>query len=162
MRKPTFCLCKNKGANHFCRNCEAYHRLCFRYMDSTIPLLSNFKFPVSRHLLCLYSLVCVGPVQKPHCWFSHDAAHVMAQDLPDVQVFNTSDSPIISSTRKSVGVSLSLDPPQPAGPGLAPTPPTGILSTMVRGLGTVGKLFSSLGLFLGVDLCDLLLPKIKV
>ena len=30
------------------------------------------KFPVSSHLLCLYSTVCVEPVQKPHCWLSHD------------------------------------------------------------------------------------------
>ena len=34
------------------------------------------KFPVSSHLLCLYSL-CVGPVRKPHCWFSHKAAHLL-------------------------------------------------------------------------------------
>ena len=26
--------------------------------------------------LCLYRLVCVGPVRKPHCWFSHEVAHV--------------------------------------------------------------------------------------
>ena len=32
MRKPTFCICENK---------EAYQRLCFRYIDSTIPLLSK-------------------------------------------------------------------------------------------------------------------------
>ena len=35
----------------------------------------NPKFQASTHLLCLYSLVCVGPVQKPHCWFSHEPAH---------------------------------------------------------------------------------------
>ena len=23
----------------------------------------------------MYSPVCVRPVQKPHCWFSHEAAH---------------------------------------------------------------------------------------
>ena len=32
----------------------------------------NKNCPVYSHLLCLYSLVCVGPVRKPHCWFSHD------------------------------------------------------------------------------------------
>ena len=36
----------------------------------------NSKFPVSSHLLCLYSLVCVGPVRKPHRWFSCEAAHL--------------------------------------------------------------------------------------
>ena len=34
----------------------------------------NLKFPASSHLLCLYSSICVRPVQKPHYWFSHDAA----------------------------------------------------------------------------------------
>ena len=38
--------------------------------------LLNPKFPVSSHLLCLYSSVYVGPVRKPHCWFSHDTAHL--------------------------------------------------------------------------------------
>ena len=32
----------------------------------------NPKFPASSHLLCLYSLVCVRPVRKPNCLFSHD------------------------------------------------------------------------------------------
>ena len=36
----------------------------------------NPKFQVSSHLLCLYSLVCVGPVRKPRCWFSHKVAHI--------------------------------------------------------------------------------------
>ena len=40
--------------------------LCFR----------NPKIPASSHLLCLYRWVCVGPVRKPHCLFSHDAVHV--------------------------------------------------------------------------------------
>ena len=36
----------------------------------------NPKFPVSSHLLCLYSLVCVRPGQNPNCWFSHAQAHI--------------------------------------------------------------------------------------
>ena len=39
MRKPTICICENKGAG----NCEADQRHCFRYMDSTTPLLSKSK-----------------------------------------------------------------------------------------------------------------------
>ena len=39
MRKLDFCLCENKGADHLRSNCEADQRLCFHYMDSTIPLL---------------------------------------------------------------------------------------------------------------------------
>ena len=32
--------------------------------------LLNPKFPASSQFLCFYSSVCVGPVPKPHCWFS--------------------------------------------------------------------------------------------
>ena len=39
MRKPTFCICENKGADQLCSNCTADQHLCFRYIDSTIPLL---------------------------------------------------------------------------------------------------------------------------
>ena len=39
MKKPDFCLCKNKGADQLCSNCEADQQLCFCYTDSTIPRL---------------------------------------------------------------------------------------------------------------------------
>ena len=39
MRKPAFCICKNKDANQLRGNREADQRLCFRYTDNTIPLL---------------------------------------------------------------------------------------------------------------------------
>ena len=41
MRKPAFFICENKGADQLCGNREADQRLCFRYTDSTIPLLSK-------------------------------------------------------------------------------------------------------------------------
>ena len=41
MGKPTICIGKNKGADQLRSNCEADQRLCFRYTDSTIPLLSK-------------------------------------------------------------------------------------------------------------------------
>ena len=40
MRKPTFCICKNKGTDQLRSNCKADQHLCFRYTGSTIPLLS--------------------------------------------------------------------------------------------------------------------------
>ena len=43
MRKPAFCICENKDADQRCGNREADQCLCFRYTDSTIPLLSKFK-----------------------------------------------------------------------------------------------------------------------
>ena len=45
MRKPTFYICENKDQG-----------LCFRYIFSTIPLLSKSKFQASSHLLWFYSL----------------------------------------------------------------------------------------------------------
>ena len=39
VRKPDFCLGENKGADQLRGNREADQRLCFRYTDSTIPLL---------------------------------------------------------------------------------------------------------------------------
>ena len=40
MRKPTFCICENKDADQLRGDREADQRLCFRYIDSTFPLLS--------------------------------------------------------------------------------------------------------------------------
>ena len=41
MRKKAFCLCENKDADQLRRIREADQRLCFRYTDRTIPLLSK-------------------------------------------------------------------------------------------------------------------------
>ena len=38
-----FCICKNKDADQLRGNREADQRLCFRYLDSTIPFLSKSK-----------------------------------------------------------------------------------------------------------------------
>ena len=67
MRKPDFCICKNKGADQLSSNCEADQRLCFRYSDSTIEFLFYLypKFQATSLRLWLYSPVCVGPGRKP-------------------------------------------------------------------------------------------------
>ena len=41
MRKPTFCICENKDTDQLRGNRESDQRLCFGYIDSTIPLLSK-------------------------------------------------------------------------------------------------------------------------
>ena len=41
MRKPAFALCENKGADQLCSNCTADQRLCFRYNDNIVSLLSK-------------------------------------------------------------------------------------------------------------------------
>ena len=43
MGKPSICIGENKGADQLRSHCEADWRLCFRYTDSTIPLLSKSK-----------------------------------------------------------------------------------------------------------------------
>ena len=39
LRTPAFCICENKDADQLRGDREADQRLCFRYTDSTIPLL---------------------------------------------------------------------------------------------------------------------------
>ena len=41
VRKPTFCICENKDADQLRGYREADQRLCFCYIDRTIPLLSK-------------------------------------------------------------------------------------------------------------------------
>ena len=41
--KPTVCLGENKGADQLFSDCEADQRFCFRYTDSTFPILSKSK-----------------------------------------------------------------------------------------------------------------------
>ena len=76
MGKPTICIGENKDADQLRGNREADQRLCFRYTDSTILFYLNPKFQATSLLLWLPRPVCVGPVRKPHCWFSHEAAQM--------------------------------------------------------------------------------------
>ena len=59
-------------------------RLCFRYTDSTVPLLSISKIPASSHLLQLHRPLCVGPGRKPRSPFSRVAAHFICLKIPDM------------------------------------------------------------------------------
>ena len=78
LRKPTIRICENKGAEQLHSYCEVTAKLIFAsvFATRTVQFLYylNPKFLASSHLLCLHMLVCVGPVRKPHCWFSHEAA----------------------------------------------------------------------------------------
>ena len=56
MRKSAFCICKNKGADQVRSNCAADQHLCFRYIDSTIPLLPRND---------ITTLAFLGTVVKP-------------------------------------------------------------------------------------------------
>ena len=43
MRKPVFCLCENKDADHLLNNCSTDQRFCFHNIDNSIPLLTIYK-----------------------------------------------------------------------------------------------------------------------
>ena len=80
IRKPTFCICENKGADQLCSNgdCAADQCLCFRYIDSTTLYFLNLKFQASWHLLhWLYSPVCVRPGRNPEDRFFHNVAQII-------------------------------------------------------------------------------------
>ena len=69
--KPDFCICENKDADQLRGNRKADQRLCFRYTDSTIPLL-----PLA--IFCGYTAQFVSDlVGNPEDRFSHNKAHVM-------------------------------------------------------------------------------------
>ena len=47
--KTGFCICENKGADQLRGDREADLRLCYRYTDSTTPLLPKFKCQASSN-----------------------------------------------------------------------------------------------------------------
>ena len=94
MGKPTICIGENKDADQLRGYREA--QISFAV---TAKLISAFvfatwivqflfylypKFQASSSFLSLYSLICVGPVRKPHCWFSHEAAHLQPKVLAEL------------------------------------------------------------------------------
>ena len=82
-------MCENKDADQLHGSRQADQRL-FRYTDSTLPCLfkSKIKFQASCHFLCLYSSVCVRPVGRPHCCFSHEAAQILHSEMLREQFAN--------------------------------------------------------------------------
>ena len=54
VRKPNLCICENKGADQLHGkhgNSAADQRLCFRYIDSAIPLLPKSEIQIK--VMCL-------------------------------------------------------------------------------------------------------------
>ena len=72
MRKPAFYMCENKDVDQLRSYCAADQRLCFRYTDSTIPLL--FKLlAISCGCRACFVWDLVG---NPEDRFSHNEAHM--------------------------------------------------------------------------------------
>ena len=82
MGKPTICIGENKDADQLRGNREADQLGAFVFATRVVQFLFylNPKFQDSSSFLCLYRPVCVRPVRKPHCWFSHEAAHILGED----------------------------------------------------------------------------------
>ena len=71
MRKPGFCICENKDADQLRVNREDDQRLCFRYNDSTIPLLLKSK--IFGNCTARFVSDLVG---NPEDRFSHNEAQI--------------------------------------------------------------------------------------
>ena len=73
VRKPAFCICENKDADHR----EADQRLCFRYTDSTIHLLPKSEIFKLLAIFCGCTAWFVSDlVGNPEDQFSHNEAHI--------------------------------------------------------------------------------------
>ena len=72
MGKPTICIGKNKDADQLRGSAFVFATRIVQFLFYLNP-----KFQASITFLCLYRPVCVRPVQKPHCWFSHEAAQLL-------------------------------------------------------------------------------------
>ena len=70
--KTGFCICEIKDADQLRGNRKADQRLCFRYTDSTIPLLRN---PLAIFCGCTARFV-TDLVGNPEDRFSHNEAHI--------------------------------------------------------------------------------------
>ena len=70
MRRPAFCICENKAADQLRGNREADQRLCFRYTDSTIPLLPQSEISsISPSSLIVQPGLCRTWLETPKTGF---------------------------------------------------------------------------------------------
>ena len=78
MRKPTFCIYENRDADQLRGNREADQRLCFRYTDSTIPLLPKYKIFKPLAVFCDRVARFVSDlVGNPEDQLSHNEAEML-------------------------------------------------------------------------------------
>ena len=86
MRKPDFCICKNKGADQLCSNCTADQPLCFRYTVSMSSPTYTQNFKVLAFLCdCTYQFMS-DLIGNPEDRSSRDAAHIVTAASKGSQV----------------------------------------------------------------------------
>ena len=76
-RKPDFCLCENKVADHIRGDSEAEQHLVFSTRIVQFLFLFNLKFQDSDTFLWLYRPVYVAPGRNPEDQFSHVVAQMI-------------------------------------------------------------------------------------
>ena len=77
MRKPAFYLCEKKGTDQLCSNCTADQCLCFRYTDSTFPLLLKYEISKPLSIFCECTDWFVSDlVGNPEDRFTRKMAHI--------------------------------------------------------------------------------------
>ena len=82
MRKPTFRICKNKGTDQLRGDRKADQRLCFRCLNSTIPLLPKAENSSLLPSFCSCRAWFVsGLLGNPKRCFSRDTAHFVMHTL---------------------------------------------------------------------------------
>ena len=103
MGKPTICIGENKDA------VTAKLISAFVFATRIVQFLFylNPKFQASSSFLCLYRLVCVGPVRRPHCWFSHEAAHITYFSIV-IRIILSSTRPVCVVQKSSFFVNQHL------------------------------------------------------
>ena len=76
VRKPAFRIYENKDADQLRGDRETYRRLCFRYTDSTIPLIPKTEISI----FCDYTARFVSDLLgNPEDRFSHNEAPMVCQ-----------------------------------------------------------------------------------
>ena len=85
MGNLVFCVCENKGADQLRSNCTADQRLCFRYTDSTMPLITLVRY----FKLLAFFCDCIGYlmsdlVVNPEYRLSRGAVHIIFHLFKDL------------------------------------------------------------------------------
>ena len=101
MGKPTICIGESKDADQLRGNREADQRIFFATWIVQFLFHLNPKFQASSSFLCLYRPVCIEPIQKPHCWFSNEAAQICCNILRNIQTVLTVNKLISENSQLS-------------------------------------------------------------